>query len=574
MTDKPYPKVPGIDASLFELTDWKMPERQYKDAHAQLKAYETQQQINFLGYQTNQDVNYKDSLQDYLNIQINNIGDPFTQGNFTTNTKFMEREVLDYFAKLWHIPEGHRYHDEHDPESYWGYVVSMGSSESNIFGFWNARDYLQGKKLLPDPEAAEQARQASLANPGTPYAVEPRILTYRPETPPPPAENMYTPVAFYSQDTHYSVIKCMKMFEIPTFYELGSQITKASPTDKCPLRWNPTHPDVHDYPDGYSEQGIDPTSGWPREVPSELDGSICIKSLVRLVHFFVEKGYPIILNFNYGTTFKGAYDRVLDAVNALKEDYLLTDAGGFDPYIGIPRERNNYWVHIDGALGAGYMPYQEMTDSTDFPVFDFRIDEVCSITMSGHKYPGAPWPCGVYMSKTKYQLKPPSNPHYLGAPDSTLAGSRNGFSAMVLWDYIAKRSYDTEKEKTYNSQKAANILTSRLRALLMETWVEHTPNTFSVRFKKVAPDLVFKYSLSAEVVYVDGEQREYNHVYCMGHVDEALINRFMHDIEIHPDPFPEQHLNPAFDPADYEPTATPADGQAGLYVPQSGRGFK
>ncbi|MFD2284413.1 hypothetical protein ACFSUJ_34900 [Streptomyces lusitanus] len=51
--------------------------------------------------------------------------------------------------------------------------------------------------------------------------------------------------------------------------------------------------------------------------------------------------------------------------------------------------------------------------------------------MSGHKWPGAPWPCGIYMTKVKYQISPPSQPEYIGAPDTTFAGSRNGFSPLI-----------------------------------------------------------------------------------------------------------------------------------------------
>jgi histidine decarboxylase len=60
--------------------------------------------------------------------------------------------------------------------------------------------------------------------------------------------------------------------------------------------------------------------------------------------------------------------------------------------------------------------------------------------MSGHKFPGTPWPCGVYMSRHKYQLYPPSAPMYIGSMDSTLSGSRNGLSPIVMWYYIATRS--------------------------------------------------------------------------------------------------------------------------------------
>ena len=56
---------------------------------------------------------------------------------------------------------------------------------------------------------------------------------------------------------------------------------------------------------------------WPLAVPCEGgdagNGTIDIKALSTLVDFFSAKGHPIIVIFNYGTTFKGAYDDVKSA---------------------------------------------------------------------------------------------------------------------------------------------------------------------------------------------------------------------------------------------------------------------
>ncbi len=34
------------------------------------------------------------------------------------------------------------------PDAYWGYILSMGSSEGNLMAFWMARDYVAGKYLI------------------------------------------------------------------------------------------------------------------------------------------------------------------------------------------------------------------------------------------------------------------------------------------------------------------------------------------------------------------------------------------------------------------------------------------
>jgi histidine decarboxylase len=73
----------------------------------------------FLGYQANQKMSYEADTKQFLNCHINNVGDPFVGGNFTVNSKHMERAVLDYYAKLWHakIPQDRK---NPAPDSYWG----------------------------------------------------------------------------------------------------------------------------------------------------------------------------------------------------------------------------------------------------------------------------------------------------------------------------------------------------------------------------------------------------------------------------------------------------------------------
>ena len=50
---------------------------------------------------------------------------------------------------------------------------------------------------------------------------------------------------------------------------------------------------------------------WPLVVPSK-EGGVDIEALAVLVDFFLAKGHPIIVNFNY-STFQGAYHEVKSA---------------------------------------------------------------------------------------------------------------------------------------------------------------------------------------------------------------------------------------------------------------------
>jgi histidine decarboxylase len=558
-TDNPcsvYPQVRGISCEDFQLPPTGLTEERRARALTQLQQYLSVQKANFLGYQVNQRLDCEGDLRQYLNYHINNVGDPFVSGNLTLNSKWMERAVLDYYAALWNARWPH---NPADGESYWGYVVSMGCTEGNLYGLWNARDYLSGKLLLEERAAEEEARVASLA--GKPYSLNRRLI-YRQPSALKDNPHAYTPVVFYSEDTHYSIVKAGIVLGLQTFYEIGQ----------------------HNYP---NDNPLAPGRPWPKEVPSSEGsagpGSIDIPSLTQLVEFFASKGYPILICFNYGTTFKGAYDDVEAAGRALMpilERYGLCERKVYyDPGDRSKFDiRRGFWFHVDGALGAAYMPFIEMAYEAGQtpqrgPNFDFRLPFVQSIAMSGHKWIGSPCPCGIYMTKTKYQLRPPDNPEYIGSPDTTFAGSRNGLSAMILWDYLAKNSYRDQIEKALYTEEVADYTVRQLNVLEVslgeDLWIERTPLSLTVRFKQAHPDIVFKYSLSSETLYVNGQKRSYSHIFIMAHVTYELIDRLLQDLS-RPNAFPPQ---PNLNQTILEPSPTSSTKDL-LHFPHTGRGFR
>ncbi|MEV6974949.1 histidine decarboxylase [Kitasatospora sp. NPDC093806] len=478
-----------------------------------MDGYLTRKRRHLVGYQATQELAGSAlDLARFMLSNINNLGDPFESGGYKPNTKVVERAVLDYYARLWHAG---RPYDPADPESYWGYMLSMGSTEGNMYALWNARDYLTRPGAL-------------------------------------------RPVAFYSEDTHYSFAKAVRVLGVDTFHAVGA----AEYPDECPL-------------------GGD----WPAEVPSlagpsgtswDGPGAIDVDALAVLVEFFAAKGHPIFVNLNLGSTFKGAHDDVRQACERLLPVFERHGLLRCEPAAGGPgaAPRRGFWIHVDGALGAGYVPFQRMaaedpaaygwTPEADLPEFDFGItlptresgdvDMVSSIAMSGHKWPGVPWPCGVFLTKTKYQLEPPSQPEYIGAPDSTFAGSRNGFSPLVLWDHLSRHSYRDQVDRIRRAQDLAGYLEHGLRALEdehgLELWPARTPGAITVRFRKPSAELVAKWSLSCEnVLTTPGDPttcRGYAHVFLMPSVDRAKLDALLTDL--------------AQDPTIRTPHPTRADG--------------
>ena len=536
--------VPGVEPDDFRLSGDGLPPAAIARAHERFLAYLSEQRTTFMGYQTDQDLSYSDVLKDYLDFHVNNVGDPFQQGNFTMNSKWLERAVLDYYAALWNAPWPH---DDADPESYWGYITSMGSTEGNLYALWNARDYLSGKALREDFDEHDRSR-----------------LIYRSPRPVADSPNAYTPVLFYSRDTHYSIIKDALVLGIQTFHSVARQ------------KYGDAHNPLH------------AGRPWPSEVPSAESGETDVEALVKLVEFFAAEGYPILVCLNYGTTFKGAYDDVARACEALApvfERYGLVSRRvryeETDPYSGRPAGdedvRAGFWVHVDGALGAAHMPFLELARAAGRvpacgPPFDFRLPQVSSIAMSGHKWIGAPWPCGIYMTRTKLQLRPPDDPVYIGARDSTFAGSRNGLSAVVLWHYLATHPFDRQIDKAVTLGARAAYAHEQLQRLQRERpedlWVERSPLALTVRFRRPSEDIVRKYSLSNERLLVGGEARAYSHIYVMEHVTEELIDALVRDLR-RADAFPDQVGGGA--PV---PRVRAVPGGVAVSVPHEGRGFR
>jgi histidine decarboxylase len=497
----------------FELGDNGLAPDQRHETLTSFREYIERQVHSFLGYQANQHAEYSTQLSWMLDHHVNNLGDPFVPGNFTVNSKAFERDVLDYYARLWHAKSPHSAADD---DSYWGYVLSMGSTEGNLYGLWNARDYLKGKALVEDPEDPRQllwvsAIKASRLD-GDDLAGEDDAQQHR------------TPVAFYSADTHYSLTKAVRVLGIPTFAEIGD---KRYPHE-CPL-------------EGFRDK-------WPAEVPSvEGDhgfGSIDVDKLCTLVEFFASRGHPALINLNLGTTFKGAYDPVAAIEPRIVK--IMRDHNMYDLVWTLPYDetitRRGFWIHVDGALGAAYLPYLRMAKKAgiagapalpDIPEFDFGIEHVFSVAMSGHKWIGAPWPCGIYMTKVKYQLRPPDNPVYTGSPDTTFAGSRDGFASVVLWEHLARYSHVEQMKRAVAAQDLANYafhaLTELGKELHRDLHVARTPLSLTVRFLKPVDPLVFKYSLSTEE-YLSEQGIVYAHLFVMPGVTKELIHRLIDDL--------------------------------------------
>lgn len=76
---------------------------------------------SYLGYPLANDFSFK-PLAPFLDLQINNVGDPYTPSSLGLDTKEIEKKVIDFFANLLRAQKN----------SVWRYVTSSGS-EGNLY---------------------------------------------------------------------------------------------------------------------------------------------------------------------------------------------------------------------------------------------------------------------------------------------------------------------------------------------------------------------------------------------------------------------------------------------------------
>ena len=416
----------------------------------------------------------------FTSVMCNAAGDPFAITKpYHFSTKWFERNVLDYFASLWNAKWPH---DPSDPESYWGYVLTMGSSEGNLHALWSARNYLT-------PGAAAE------------------------------------PVLFVSQNANFSIAKLADIVSLKQFYEVGRDI----------------------YPD-QNPLGGDWVEGVPCVDGDTGPGSIDIDSLENLVDFFSEKGHPIIVVFNYGTTLKGTCDDVKSAgerlVGVLKKNKMFEQNIQISASTSVVRKR--FWFHVDGALCASYMPFLEMayknslTDIRPASPFDFRLKFVSSIVTSGHKFIGTPWPTGVYLTRTGLLCNKDQSTSITGSTDTTISLSRNAHSAILLWSYISRHSYDDQASHLLRSLKLVSYTINELKKLEkkigLDLMINNFPPSLSILFRKPSDHMVLKYSLSVSSLQIGSQNQDFAQIYVMGHLTQDKIDSFITDL-LSPDAF-------------------------------------
>lgn len=211
----------------------------------------------------------------------------------------------------------------------------------------------------------------------------------------------------------------------------------------------------------------------------------------------IHRDVPPIVFANVGTTMTEARDDIA-RIREIMDSLAI-------------RER---YIHSDAALSGGYAPFLQPR-----PAFDFA-DGADSISISGHKFLGAPMPTGVVLARKHNVSRIARSIDYIGTLDTTISGSRNGFTPLILWHRIKTLGLEGIRERAMRSLETAAYAEEQLKAAGIPAW--RNPNAITVVFPKLDAAVKEKWQLAT--------QGDISHLIVMPGITKQQIDAFVEDV--------------------------------------------
>ncbi len=224
------------------------------------------------------------------------------------------------------------------------------------------------------------------------------------------------------------------------------------------------------------------------------NGEIDYDDLYEMIR--VNRDVPVVIMANVGTTMRGAVDDI-PRVMAMLSDLAIT----------------NSYIHTDAALSGMILPFVD--DPQPFG-FDVGID---SVSVSGHKMIGAPLPCGVVLTKRPYVERVGRAIEYVGVQDTTLSGSRNAFTPLMLWQAFARYGDEGFRKLVAGSLDIAAYAVAQFNEHGIPAWRHR--NSITVVFPRPAPEVFAKWQMAPE--------GDITHIITMPHVTREMVDELVAD---------------------------------------------
>ena len=206
---------------------------------------------------------------------------------------------------------------------------------------------------------------------------------------------------------------------------------------------------------------------------------------------------PAIINLNIGTTVKGAIDNLDKALEILERNNI-----------------ENYYIHCDGALSGMMLPFLKNAPQINF------TKAIDSVAISA-KFIGSPIPCGVVLTKKKFVDKVATLIEYIGSKDTTILGSRNGHSSLILWYAIKTRGADGFAAEAETCIQNAQYLYNQLKLRHYPCRLNEFSNT--VVFAKPSRQSIEKWQLAV--------LGDWAHIIVMQNITKQKLDGFLDELD-------------------------------------------
>ena len=211
----------------------------------------------------------------------------------------------------------------------------------------------------------------------------------------------------------------------------------------------------------------------------------------------IRRDAPPVIFANVGTTMKEARDDI-GVIRTILDDLAI----------------ENRYIHCDAALCGGYAAFLEPR-----PRWDFE-DGADSIAISGHKFIGAPIPCGLVLARRAHVERIGRSVAYIGSVDTTISGSRNGFTPLMWWYAIRSLGVDGMKKRIEASLATAAYAQEAFHDAGIAAW--RNPQALTVVFPQPPRAVREKWQLASAA----GE----SHLICMPHITRSQVDELLEDI--------------------------------------------
>ena len=229
-------------------------------------------------------------------------------------------------------------------------------------------------------------------------------------------------------------------------------------------------------------------------IKRQEDGEIDYQDLHDMIQ--VHRDRPALIIANIGTTMRGAIDNI-ERIKGILRDLQVVDS----------------YIHADAALSGMILPFVEEPQPFGF---DAGID---SIAVSGHKLIGAPLPCGVILTHKTNVERVGRTIELVGIQDTTLSGSRNGLTPLMLW--YALRQYGDEgfRKLVEGMLDTAAYAVEEFNRHGITAWRHR--NSVTVVFTRPAPEVFKKWQIAP--------QGQVAHIITMPHVTREQVDEIIAD---------------------------------------------